>query len=60
MRPKTDPRARAARRNGKLGGRPAGEPTKLIRIYAADAPALAAGGLTTAEAVRALLCAPRS
>lgn len=30
-------RAAAARRNGARGGRPAGAPTKLVRIYASDA-----------------------
>jgi hypothetical protein len=52
---KSDPRARAARRNGKLGGRPAGEPTRQVRIYAADAGKLAAHGKTTAKAIRSLL-----
>jgi hypothetical protein len=55
MKPNADSRARSARRNGKLGGRPPGEPTKLVRIYSADAPALAALGTTSAEAIRALL-----
>lgn len=58
MPPKPDLRARAARRNGQRGGRPAGEPTRLIRIYTSDAPAIAAHGRTTAEAVRTLLRRP--
>jgi hypothetical protein len=33
-------RAAAARRNGARGGRPAGPPTKQVRIYASDAARL--------------------
>lgn len=57
-RPKPDPRAAAARRNGRLGGRPRAtdsERTVLIRVYAADLPALRGHGATDARALRALL-----
>jgi hypothetical protein len=36
-------------------GRPAGEPTKQIRVYTADVPMLCRTGETQAEAVRRLL-----
>jgi len=36
-------------------GRPSGEPTKQIRVYAADVPKLRKHGPTQAEAVRRLL-----
>lgn len=55
---KPDPRAAAARRNGRLGGRPRAadsERTVLIRAYAADVPNLKAHGRTQAAAIRNLL-----
>lgn len=36
-------------------GRPSGEPTKQIRVYAADVPKLCRNGETQAEAVRRIL-----
>jgi hypothetical protein len=36
-------------------GRPSGEPTKQIRVYAADVPMLCKEGETQAEAVRRLV-----
>lgn len=59
--PKTDPRAAAARRNGRLGGRPRAadsERTVQIRVYAADVAALRTHGATDARALRALLACP--
>lgn len=59
MTTRPNPRAAAARRNGALGGRPAGQPTKLVRIYAADAERIrgqsVACGCSAAEVVRAAL-----
>jgi hypothetical protein len=44
------------KRHTKRGrGKPAGEPTKLIRAYVADVRKLSRHGKTQAEAVRALL-----
>ena len=56
---KLNSRAAAARRNGALGGRPAGQPTKLVRIYAADAVRIRetsrATGRSAAEIVAAVV-----
>lgn len=49
-----DRRAIAARRNGRRGGRPVGEPSILARIYAADLAWLAPLGRSIAEAVRSV------
>lgn len=54
-------RAAAARRNGARGGRPAGLPTKQVRIYTSDAERLQkaakAAGLSIADHLSAVLAA---